>query len=182
MADKKSIDIAVNTITDCIITSADISIPKTSGNIPKLCKPWWNAECETCQKALEKAWCEEQKPVDFLPSYTEDYNSTFSYGELKNALRKSNPTSPGPDQIHSDMLKHLSESSLQTILFLFNRIWHERVFPLSWLKAMVIPIPKPGKDKQDPNNYRPIALASRISKLLESMVGARLMHVLETSK
>ncbi|GBL72875.1 hypothetical protein AVEN_128070-1 [Araneus ventricosus] len=50
MVDKNSIDIAVNTITDCIITSADFSIPKTSGNIPKLCKPWWNTECDTCQK------------------------------------------------------------------------------------------------------------------------------------
>ncbi|GBL88620.1 putative RNA-directed DNA polymerase from transposon X-element [Araneus ventricosus] len=290
MVDKNSIDMAVNTITDCIITSADISIPKTSGNIPKPSKPWWNTECDTCQKALEKAWynfrryptthnlikfkkarakfrqirrrsmnttwcsyvnsitrqvsskivwdkvrkifgcysdtqntsflnyngqvisdakeiakvigqtlseisgessypndfiafkkCEEQKSVDFLPSYAEDYNSTFSYHELKNALIKSNPTSPGPDQIHN-MLKYLGESSLLTILLLFNRIWKERVFPLSWLKAIVVPIPKPGKDKQDPNNYRPIALTSCLSKLLERMVSARLMHVLERSK
>ncbi|GBM30073.1 putative RNA-directed DNA polymerase from transposon X-element [Araneus ventricosus] len=122
----------------------------------------------------------KQKSVDFLPSYTEDYNATFSYRELKNVLRKSKPTSP--DQIHNDMLKHLSEYSLQTILLLFNRIWHERVFPVSWLKAIVIPIPKPGKDKQDPNNYRPIALTSCLSKMLERMVGARLMYVLETSK
>ncbi|GBM41533.1 hypothetical protein AVEN_32335-1 [Araneus ventricosus] len=202
MVDKDSIDVAVNTITDCIISSADNSIPKTSGNIPKLCKSWWNTECDTCQKTLEKAWynfrryptthnlikfkkagakfrqirrrsmntkwcsyvnsitrqvyskivwdkvrkifgcyfdtqnisflnyngqvisdakeianvigqtlseissessypndfiafkkCEEQKSVDFLPSYA-DYNSTFSYHELKNALRKSSPTSP----------------------------------------------------------------------------------------
>ncbi|GBM93400.1 hypothetical protein AVEN_151655-1 [Araneus ventricosus] len=126
--------------------------------------------------------CEEQKSVDFLPSYAEDYNSTFSYHELKDALRKSNPTSPGPDQIHNNMLKHLGESSLLTILLLFNRIWQERVFPLSWLKAIVVPIPKPGKDKQDPNNYRPIALTSCLSKLLERMVSARLMHVLERSK
>ncbi|GBM47140.1 putative RNA-directed DNA polymerase from transposon X-element [Araneus ventricosus] len=125
---------------------------------------------------------EEQKSVDFLPSYAEDYNSTFSYHELKDALRKSNPTSPGPDQIHNNMLKHLGESSLLTLLLLFNRIWQERVFPLSWLKAIVVPIPKPGKDKQDPNNYRPIALTSCLSKLLERMVSARLMHVLERSK
>ncbi|GBL72874.1 hypothetical protein AVEN_128069-1 [Araneus ventricosus] len=80
------------------------------------------------------------------------------------------------------MLKHLGESSLLTILLLFNRIWQERVFSLSWLKAIVVPIPKPGKDKQDPNNYRPIALTSCLSKLLERMVSARLMHVLERSK
>ncbi|GBN29027.1 putative RNA-directed DNA polymerase from transposon X-element [Araneus ventricosus] len=80
------------------------------------------------------------------------------------------------------MLKHLGESSLLTILLLFNRIWQERVFPLSWLKAIVVPIPKPGKDKQYPNNYRPIALTSCLSKLLERMVSARLMHALERSK
>ncbi|GBN23768.1 hypothetical protein AVEN_104381-1 [Araneus ventricosus] len=310
MIDKNSIDVAVNTITDCIISSDDISIPKISGNIPKLCKPWWNTECDTCQKTLEKAWynfrryptthnlikfknarakfrqnrrlsmnttwCSyvnsitrqvsskivwdkvrkifgcysdtqnisflnynvqvisdakeignaigqtlseissessypndfialkkcEQKLVDFLPSFAEDYNFTFSYHELENALRKSSPTAPGPDQIHN-MLKHLSESSLLTILLLFNRIWQERAFPLSWLKAIVVPIPKPGKDKQwrtggplaigqagqsatedkqDPNNYRPIALTSCFSKLLERMVSARLMHILERSK
>ncbi|GBL79489.1 hypothetical protein AVEN_92645-1 [Araneus ventricosus] len=32
--------------------------------------------------------CEEEKSVDFLPSYAEDYNSAFPYHELKNALRK----------------------------------------------------------------------------------------------
>ncbi|GBM83252.1 hypothetical protein AVEN_79345-1 [Araneus ventricosus] len=80
------------------------------------------------------------------------------------------------------MLKHLGESSLLTILLLFNRIWQEKVFPLSWLKAIVVPIPKPGKGKQDPNNYRPIALTSCFSKLLERMVSARLMHVLERSR
>ncbi|GBN04948.1 hypothetical protein AVEN_183216-1 [Araneus ventricosus] len=80
------------------------------------------------------------------------------------------------------MLKHLGESSLLAILLLFNRIWQERVFPLSWLKAIVVHIPKPGNDKQDPNNYRPIALTSCLSKLLERMVSARLMPVLERSK
>ncbi|GBM36521.1 putative RNA-directed DNA polymerase from transposon X-element, partial [Araneus ventricosus] len=58
----------------------------------------------------------------------------------------------------------------------------KRVFPLPWLKTIVVPIPKPGKDKQDPNNYRPIALTSCLSKLLERMVSARLMHILERSK
>ncbi|GBN42400.1 hypothetical protein AVEN_108517-1 [Araneus ventricosus] len=45
-----------------------------------------------------------------------------------------------------------------------------------------MPIPKPGKDKQDPNNYRRIALMSCLSMLLERIVGDRLMHVLEMSK
>ncbi|GBL73604.1 hypothetical protein AVEN_230616-1 [Araneus ventricosus] len=80
------------------------------------------------------------------------------------------------------MLKHLSESSLLTILLLFNRIWQERVFPLVWLKSIAVPILRPGKNKQDQNNYRPIALSSCLTKLLERMVSTRLMHVLERSK
>ncbi|GBN39948.1 hypothetical protein AVEN_21781-1 [Araneus ventricosus] len=41
-----------------------------------------------------------------------------------------------------------------------NRIWREHVFPAKWKYATVIPIPKPGKDPQNPLNYRPIALTS----------------------
>ncbi|GBM11501.1 hypothetical protein AVEN_101898-1 [Araneus ventricosus] len=51
-----SIDLAVNRVTDCIIAAADISIPKTLGKVPKLCKPWWNDQCKKCQKALDKTW------------------------------------------------------------------------------------------------------------------------------
>ena len=44
---------------------------------------------------------------------------------------------------------------------------------------MVIPIPKPGKDSSDPNNYRPIALTSCLCKTLEWMVNTRLVWFLE---
>ncbi|GBM45301.1 hypothetical protein AVEN_54371-1 [Araneus ventricosus] len=79
------------------------------------------------------------------------------------------------------MLKHLVESLL-TILLLFNGFWQEG-FPTFLAKSYCCTHPtRPGKDKQDPNNYRPIALTSCLSKLLERMVSARLMPVLERSK
>ena len=43
----------------------------------------------------------------------------------------------------------------------------------------MLPIPKPGKDPQDPNNFRPIALTSCICKTVERMVNERLVYVLE---
>ena len=38
----------------------------------------------------------------------------------------------------------------------FNKIWLSGDFPSDWRKAIVIPIPKPGKDPTNPTNYRPI--------------------------
>ncbi|GBN42798.1 putative RNA-directed DNA polymerase from transposon X-element [Araneus ventricosus] len=99
--------------------------------------------------------------------------------ELKDALNKSHTTSPGPDGIHYNMLKNLCENSLCSILTLLNRIWNEKAFPASWREAVVVPIPKPGKDPQNSSNYRPIALTSCLCKLLERMVNKHLVYILE---
>ncbi|GBN26992.1 RNA-directed DNA polymerase from mobile element jockey [Araneus ventricosus] len=77
------------------------------------------------------------------------------------------------------MLKNLSENSLCLILALFNRIWNGKAFPTAWRKAIVVPIPKVGKDPQNSSNYRPIALTSCLCKLMERMVNKRLVYILE---
>ena len=46
----------------------------------------------------------------------------------------------------------------------------------------IIPIPKPGKDPAEPNNYRPIALTSCLCKALERMINKRLTWFLESDK
>ncbi|GFT73322.1 probable RNA-directed DNA polymerase from transposon X-element [Trichonephila clavipes] len=78
------------------------------------------------------------------------------------------------------MLRHLSESSILSLLSLFNRIWETHVFPTQWCHAHVLPFPKPGKDPTSAINYRPIALTSCLNKLMERMVSARLMFHLES--
>jgi hypothetical protein len=46
--------------------------------------------------------------------------------------------------------------------------------------AVVIPIPKPGKDFSNPSNYRPISLLSFISKVLEKIILKRLNTFVST--
>ncbi|GBM13232.1 hypothetical protein AVEN_259138-1 [Araneus ventricosus] len=65
---------------------------------------------------------------------------------LETALSRAHDTSPGPDGIAYDMLRHLNTTSLSHLLFLFNRIWSEQKYPSQWHDAIVIPILKPGKD------------------------------------
>ncbi|GBO37413.1 putative RNA-directed DNA polymerase from transposon X-element, partial [Araneus ventricosus] len=282
------IDAAVDAVSNCIIKAAEASIPKTSGKIKKLSKPWWNERCSEANKAQKKAWnrfrrypttinfiafkhakavarrvrrqsqresfrkyvnsiksnitskelwrkvrkilgtidmgkslsvlncngqiisrikdianvlgktfaevsSDEFYPQDFIvykrqeerveykfeSSSNDIYNTDFTIHELRDALNNSHPTSPGPDGIHSNMLKNLSENSLCLILALFNRIWNGKAFPTAWRKAIVVPIPKVGKDPQNSSNYRPIALTSCLCKLMERMVNKRLVYILE---
>ena len=57
--------------------------------------------------------------------------------------------------------------SLETLLNIFNYIWTTGKFPDGWQYATIIPIPKPGNDPAERNNYRPLALTSCLCKTLE---------------
>ena len=79
------------------------------------------------------------------------------------------------------MLKHLPDISLETLLNIFNYIWTTGKFPDDWQYATIIPIPKPGKDPAEPNNYSPIALTSCLCKTLCKMINKRLTWFLESN-
>lgn len=50
------------------------------------------------------------------------YNSNFTIKELEGILRKCKGSSPGPDGVHYDMIKHQSRESKQSLLHIFNDI------------------------------------------------------------
>ena len=95
------------------------------------------------------------------------YNKKFTMRDLKRSLKKSNNSSPGPDQIHYEILRHLPLETLHILLDIINDTWKSETFPDSWREALIISIPKPGKDHFNPLNYRPIALTSCICKTVE---------------
>ena len=63
---------------------------------------------------------------------------------------------------------------------LFQRMLYEGVHPASWRTARVLPVPKPGGDPHAAKGYRPIALLSILSKLLEGLVKDCLLYLLES--
>ena len=100
----------------------------------------------------------ERENLNFQSQNNEKYNLPFKLSELKNSLDKSHDTTAGPDDIHYQILKPLPSDALETLLNIMNEIWRTGKFPEDWHKAVIIPIPKPGKDKTEATNYRPIAL------------------------
>ena len=107
--------------------------------------------------------------------------TNFNLYELVETVQLSHDSATGPDEIHYQMLKHIPDTSLETLLNIFKYIWTTGKFPDGWQYATIIPIPKPGKDSAEPNNYRPIALTSCLCKTLERMINKRLIWFLESN-
>ena len=121
----------------------------------------------------------EAKILNFGNKNTESYNMLFSIGELSDSINQANNSSPGPDNIHYQLLKHLPPQCLHKLLNIFNGLWVKGQFPETWRQSIIIPIPKPGKDPAHPNSYRPIALTSCLCKIFERMINNRLTYHLE---
>ena len=124
---------------------------------------------------------EETKPINFKENKDEtyQYNKPFSMKELTQALATVKESSPGEDNVPYSMIKNSHLTFQKQLLDLYNKIYAEQIFPVNWKIALIIPIPKPGKDHSIPQNFRPISLTSCLCKLLEKMINTRLVWYLE---
>ena len=116
------------------------------------------------------------------PTKNEYYNINFTLEELAAALKTSNKSAPGEDRINFEMISHLSEKAKLYLLKLYNNLWNKGEFIKEWKTAMVVPLPKPGKDPGNISNYRPVSLTSCLCKTYEKMVNLRLTWVLRDQK
>lgn len=92
-----------------------------------------------------------------------------------------NDSAPGPDAISARLIKNTLNSLITPLNYIFNMSLESGNFPEIWKVASVSPIHKNGP-KDFPDNYRPIALLSIISKVLEKLVNNRLVTFLEKNK
>ena len=71
----------------------------------------------------------EKNKLKFSSTNEKDYNQPFSMTELGNTISKSHDSSPGPDDVHCQLIKHLSSDSLHSLLVISNHIWETGFFP-----------------------------------------------------
>ena len=109
-------------------------------------------------------------------------NSVFAFQEVseEEVFRelKALPSgkSPGLDGVSNDLLKLAACPAVaESLAKLFNMSLRTGVFPKPWKQAMITPILKSGKPSSDPQSYRPVALLSCLSKLLEKFVHKQLL-------
>jgi len=154
------------------------TLPEIANTLAKSFASNSSSQNYTSTFTKHKSQAEKTKP-NFNSDNTESYNKPFTIAELDSAISKGKSTSPGPDGIHNDMLKHLNSNGREKLLELYNNIWASDDFPDSWREAFIIPIPKPRKDHTRSTNHRPISLTSCLCKLMERMICSRLRWFLE---
>lgn len=77
----------------------------------------------------------------------------------------------GRDGFPSEFYRTFCSSLLKPLLKTCNYVLAEGMMPATWSEARIIVIPKPGKDTQKVESYRPISLINHDAKLFASVLG-----------
>lgn len=113
-----------------------------------------------------------------------DYSVQKCFGyvtpnELKKIIKNlPNKKAPGHDKITNLMFKKLPSKVFVLLSTLFNSLLRLGYFPVKWKIATIILIKKPGKDKTNPDSYRPISLLTSLSNIFEKVIHTRLLDYL----
>lgn len=87
----------------------------------------------------------------------------------------------GLDNIFVEQIRNFGPKAKRWILALYNEIRNRKNIPKMWRKTKIIALLKPGKDTDDPKNYRPIPLLCHTYKLFERMLLNRLVPFVDSA-
>ncbi|UYV70157.1 hypothetical protein LAZ67_7002026 [Cordylochernes scorpioides] len=111
-----------------------------------------------------------------------DLDAEITLEEIHDVVKKlANGKAVGLDGIPNELLKNLPIPTLTKLKNLFNKIMSTEKYPQLWTNSIVHPIYKSG-DKNNPTNYRGIALCSNISKLFTTILRNRLNKWIEKKR
>lgn len=80
--------------------------------------------------------------------------------EIRKAIKKlKRNKSPGPDGLHSRIMKEVEQELAEPFKLIFNRSFTNSRLPTEWKTGHITVIFKEGKHTE-PGNYRPISLTN----------------------
>lgn len=120
-----------------------------------------------------------QPTSNILLQKFERFSQTNEIEVVKTIMNLKNRSAPGEDSIYSSVMKKMANSIASPLSHIFNLSFEKGIFPNIFKTAVITPIYKNKGKKTDLLNYRPIAVLSNISKVLEKLVQTRLEKFLD---
>lgn len=165
------------------LTPRTASLPLTVAGVTgeqNIANLWGNhfrsiANCVTTntkQECVERQLSDEAEILDLVTVH-----------ELKDIVKSiKNGKAIGNDCIPGEVFKHASPRLLTVMAIFLSACLLTKKLPARLMRVVVIPLLKcSSKDPSDLNNYRPIAIATSLSKVLEQVLLSRLNDYLRTA-
>ena len=93
----------------------------------------------------------EQNMPNF-ESLNSAYNQLFSLLDLDSALAKTKDSKPGDDGVNYQVIKSMPNHAKEYLINIYNKFFRDSFFPPSWRKAIIVPVPKLGKNPNSPTS------------------------------
>lgn len=87
---------------------------------------------------------------------------------------------PGADGFSAEYYQAFSSTLAPKLVDLFNIAANTGTFPSEMHQAIIVTIPKPGKDPSLPHNYRPISLLNSDLKIFAKVLANTLLNITPT--
>ena len=91
-----------------------------------------------------------------------------------NIQRLQSGKAAGLDGVLTEMLHKAGLGCALALAQLFNYVWDNSAWPVTWQKAFMVPLYKRAGSKLDPGNYRNLSIMSIVAKLFEKIVDSRI--------
>lgn len=112
----------------------------------------------------------------------EQLDCSFTCDEVRKTILKMKRNKAfGIDLLLAEMFIDGVDILTPILCKLFNHIFDNGLYPESWTKGLIVPIPKKG-DLNDVNNFRGITLSSIFSKIFSCLLDSRLRNWAESNE
>ena len=81
----------------------------------------------------------------------------------------------------NEVIKHSIHNTAPALVIFFNHIEEAAIYPRAWKSSFLVPLHKKGS-RDDPDNYRGLAIGSNISKLYTHCLNTKLKQFIEMNE
>lgn len=108
--------------------------------------------------------------IGYLPVSTQKHVK-IDFRDIQQIIySKKDHSTPGPDLLSFYMLKRISFNLQVRLTELLNDVLNSGDIPEDWRAIKTVPLLKTGKDPNDCNSYRPLAMMNVLLKLINCIV------------